>query len=98
MRGDIQLQEYLPDDRQKLLKLARSRNTAQKVVLRAWIILKAMEGKAKHRIANELGTSRSTVYLWMRRYREGGVPTLLKDAPRSGRIPSITEEKEKEQL
>lgn len=95
MKRDIPLKEYQVGDQQELLKLARGRNTAQKVVLRAWIVLKAMEGKAKYGMANELGISRSTVYLWIGRYTEGGVPSLLKDAPRSGRIPSITEGKEK---
>jgi len=89
------LLEYQPNDQQELLKLVRGRNTAQKIVLRAWIILKAMEDKTRRRIANEMGISRSTVYLWVGRYREGGVPALLKDAPRPGRIPSITGQKEK---
>jgi transposase len=31
----------------------------------------------------------------MQRYKEGGIPNLLKDAPRPGRIPSLSEEKEK---
>ena len=95
MKRERALLEYQPNDQQELLKLVRGRNTAQKIVLRAWIILKAMEDKTRRRIANEMGISRSTVYLWVGRYREGGVPALLKDAPRPGRIPSITGQKEK---
>ena len=95
MKRNRALPEYQPDDQQELLKLVRGRNTAQKIVLRAWIILKAMEDKTTRAIATEMGVSRSTVYLWIGRYRERGVPALLKDAPRPGRIPSITGQKEK---
>ena len=43
----------------------------------------------------ELGIARATVYLWIGKYRDGGIGSLLKDAPRPGRIPSITAEKER---
>ena len=95
MQKDISLGEYQKGDRGQLLKLARERNAAQKVVLRAKIVLKALEGNAKYTIARELGITRPTVYLWIKRYQEGGIPNVLKDAPRPGRIPSLSEEKEK---
>src|SRR4030042_3527570 len=85
---------YLAQDKEKLLRLTRGRNTLQKVVLRANIILKIMEGLQKKRIAEQLGTTRPTVYLWINRYEKGGIEGLLKDASRSGRKPIITEEKE----
>lgn len=88
----------LPDgelDRQKLERLVNGRNTAQKVVLRARIILKMMEGIPKKRIAQELDTSRPTVYRWIANYEKRGTEALLKDAPRSGRIPRMIEAKEK---
>lgn len=83
-------------DRQKLLGLARGRNTAQKVVLRAKIVLKLIEGVKKKHIAEQLGTSRPTVNLWIKRYETGGVEAILVDAPRPGRKPKTSEEKEKE--
>ena len=83
-------------DRQKLLRLARGRNTAQKVVLRAKIVLKMMEGLKKKHIAERLGTSRPTVNLWIKRYEKGGMEAILIDAPRPGRRPETTEEKEKD--
>ena len=88
--------EYQPGDREKLLSLTRGRNTAQKVVLRASIILQLLDGEKKLRIARKIGITRATVYLWGSRYGKGGVASLLKDAPRSGRIPSLSEKKEKE--
>src|SRR5208283_5291877 len=85
---------YTEQDRQELIRLSRGRNTAQKVVLRANIILKMTAGLQKQQIALELGTSRPTVDLWLKRYEKSGVVGLLKDASRSGRRPVITEEKE----
>ncbi len=55
-----------------------------------------MEGLSQEAIAEHLGTSRVTVGLWLKRYQNGGISALLKDASRSGRIPQLTEEKEKE--
>lgn len=82
-------------NREKLLRLSRGRNTAQKVVLRAKIVLKMMDGIKKKHIAEQLGTSRPTVNLWIQRYEQGGTEALLIDASRSGRTPKTSEEKEK---
>lgn len=73
----------------------RSRNTAQKVVLRAKIILKVIQGVKKKHIAEQLGTSRPTVNLWIKRFEKGGIEALLRDASRPARKPKIGEEKEK---
>ncbi len=95
MKKDIALVEYQKGDKEKLLRLIREKNAAQKYVLRAKIVLKALQGNNKNSIARELVSTRPTVYLWIRRYQEGGILNLLKDAPRPGRIPSLSEEKEK---
>ncbi len=87
---------HLQRDRQKLLRLARGRNTAQKIVLRAKIVLKVIEGLKKKHIAEQLDTSRPTVNLWVKRYVKGGIEAILVDAPRPGRKPKIPEEKEKD--
>lgn len=86
---------HTEEELRKVERLARSRNTAQKVVLRAKIVLNKMEGLKQEDIAEQLGTSRVSVGLWVKRYQEGGLGGLLKDAPRSGRIPKLSEEKEK---
>ena len=87
---------HLQRDRQKLLRLARGRNTAQKIVLRAKIVLKVIEGFKKKHIAEQLDTSRPTVNLWVKRYVKGGIEAILVDAPRPGRKPKTPEEKEKD--
>jgi transposase len=54
-----------------------------------------MEGLKKKHIAEQLGTSRPTVNLWIQRYEEGGTEALQIDASRPGRKPKRSEEKEK---
>jgi transposase len=54
-----------------------------------------MEGLKKKHIAEQLGTSRPTVNLWIQRYEEGGTEALLRDAARPGRKPKRSEGKEK---
>jgi transposase len=75
--------------RKRLEWLVNSGRTAQKVVLRARIVLMAGEGMPNHAIANELLTSRPTVLLWRQRFTDAGVPGLLQDAPRPGRKKRI---------
>ncbi len=69
------------------------RNTAQKVVWRARIILGAADGFANNALAKKLETSRPTILLWRRRFQEGGVDALLRDAPRPGRKKKISDRK-----
>lgn len=78
------------EDRALLDALVRGRNTPQKVALRARIILGAADGQSNAHLAHQLGTSRPTVLLWRQRYRQAGVPGLLKDAPRPGRRKRIS--------
>lgn len=85
-----------PEEKKVLIKLVKGRNTAQKVVLRAQIVLLYSEGKTQEEISVKLSTNRRTVGKWLRRYNQYGVESIIKDASRSGRIPTITEDKEKE--
>jgi transposase len=77
------------NQRKRLESLVNSGRTAQKIVLRARIVLMAGDGMPNHAIAYELRTSRPTVLLWRGRFSEGGVPGLLRDAPRPGRKKQI---------
>lgn len=79
------------DDGQKkrLRFLARSGKTPQKIAMRARIILRASEGLANNAIASQLGLSRPTVLLWRQRFKQFGVPGLLKDGKRTGRKKAI---------
>jgi transposase len=60
---------------------------------RAQIVLMAADGVLNKDIAQQLGTTRPTVQLWRQRFLALRLPGLQKDAPRPGRIPSITSEK-----
>jgi transposase len=76
-------------DRDLLEGLVRGRNTAQKVALRARIVLGAAEGSSNNRLAKQLGVTRPTILLWRRRYARAGITGLLRDAPRPGRRKRI---------
>ena len=82
-----------PKDKRRLQRLARNGNTPQKIVLRARIVLGAARGQSNNALAKALGTTRPTVLLWRRRYREAGVEGLLHDAPRPGRRRRISDKK-----
>jgi transposase len=80
------------NQRKRLQSLVKSGKTAQKVAMRARIVLLAAEGVANHAIAMRLGIGRPTVLLWRRRFVHAGVPGLLKDARRPGRKKAVAPE------
>jgi transposase len=80
-------------DREELERLVRDRNTAQKVVWRARIVLLAAEGLPAGAIAAAAGKSQLTVWRWRRRFLDKGVVGLLKDASRPPRRKPLTAEK-----
>lgn len=84
------------EQRDTLRRWVAARNTPQKVVFRARIVLLAATGAANRKIAQELGTSRPSVILWRRRFQEGGASALTEDAPGRGRKPTIAAVRVKE--
>jgi transposase len=83
-------------DRERLERLVQDRNTPQKVVWRARIVLLASEGLTAVAIAAAVGKSVLTVRRWRRRYLAAGVDGLLKDATRPPRRKPLTPEKVKQ--
>jgi transposase len=83
-------------DRERLQRLIRDRNTPQKVVWRARIVLLASDGLSATAIAAGAGKSVLTVRRWRRRYIAKGVDGLLKDATRPPRRKPLTVEKIKQ--
>jgi transposase len=83
-------------DRERLERLVRDRNTPQKVVWRARIVLLASDGLTAGAIAAAAGKSVLTVRRWRRRYMAKGVDGLLKDASRPSRVKPLTPEKVKQ--
>ena len=84
--------EVSDEDRAELERLARSPTTEQRVAMRARIVLLSGEGVGTGEIVERLGITTSTITLWRDRYEREGVRGLLKDAPRSGRRPTISKE------
>jgi len=84
-----------PQQQRTLEAWIGARNTPPKVVFRSRIVLKAAEGKANRRIAEELQTSRPTVILWRKRFAEGGATALTEEVAGRGRKPRISSEKVK---
>ena len=83
--GKIERIEVPAADRERLEGLVRDRNTPQKVVWRARIVLLSGEGIGAVAVADTVGKSVLTVRRWRRRYRDQGVEGLLKDATRPPR-------------
>jgi transposase len=77
-------------DRERLERLVRDRNTPQKVVWRARIVLLTSAGLTAEAIAAAVGKSLLTLRRWRRRYVAKGVEGLLKDATRPSRVKPLT--------
>jgi transposase len=83
-------------ERTELERLVRARNTPQKVVLRARIVLLSADLVPTSEIMARLHTTYPTITRWRRRYAERGVAGLCKDAARPGRKPRISAEQVRE--
>ncbi|HEY1386741.1 MAG TPA: IS630 family transposase [Dongiaceae bacterium] len=81
-----------PADRERMERLVRDRNSPQKVVWRARIVLLASAGMTAEAIAAAVGKSLLTVRRWRRRYAAAGVDGLLKDATRPSRVKPLSAE------
>src|SRR4029079_14143074 len=80
-------------DRERLERLVRDRNTPQKVVWRARIVLGAAARVEAGEIAGSVCERGLHVRRWRRRYVGKGVDGLLKDATRPPRRKPLTAEK-----
>lgn len=75
-------------DRRRLESIVADRNTAQKHVWRARIVLLTAEGLGTHAIMAATGMSKTTVWRWQERFAEAGVDGLLSDKTRPpGKAP-----------
>ena len=78
-----------PTDRRRLAALVKDRNTPQKHVWRAEIILLSAEGAGTVEIMRRTGKSKTCVWRWQERFAEEGVDGLLRDKTRPSRIPPL---------
>ena len=77
-----------PGDRVRLERLVSDRNTPQKHVWRARIVLLSGDRLGTMSIMRRVGKSKPTVWRWQARFLEEGVDGLLRDRDRgSGRPP-----------
>jgi transposase len=81
------------EEKAPLVAWAHGRSLPLRLVERARIIQMAADGVRSQDIARELGISRPTVQLWRERFLALRLEGLEKDAPRPGRIPSLSEKK-----
>lgn len=69
-------------DRRRLDALVADRNTPQKHVWRARIVLMSADGVGTHAIMAQTGTTKTTVCRWQARFMAEGVEGLLRDRTR----------------
>jgi putative transposase len=88
-KSTLKILKIRDGDRHELQQLINRHNTPQQIVLRAKIILMAMNGKSNREIARDLCVNRHTVSLWRNRWLETDGRELLpaqrlQDSERSG--------------
>jgi transposase len=79
-------------DRARLLTIATDRNSPQKHVWRARIVLLTAEGRGTAEIMRQAGVAKTAVWRWQERFMLAGVDGLLRDKTRPSRIPPLAPE------
>ena len=88
MRAGITVQ-VSEDDRLRLAAIVADRNSPQKHVWRARIVLMTADGVGTTTIMRQTGKSKVTVWRWQERFMAQGVDGLLRDKTRPSRIPRL---------
>ena len=78
-----------PEDRNRLNALAADRNTPQKHVWRARIVLLTGDSVGTNAIMAATGKSKTCVWRWQERFMKEGVGGLLRDKTRPPGIPAV---------
>ena len=84
--------EVSPADRERLAAIAVDRNSPQKHVWRARIVLLTGEGCGTAEIMREAGVAKTAVWRWQERFMQEGVDGLLRDKTRPSRIQPLAPE------
>jgi transposase len=84
-----------PAQRKTLEQHSRARSLPARLVERARIVLRAADGLQDRQIAEELNITPEKAARWRTRFLDGGILALQKDAPRPGRMRTITDTKVK---
>jgi transposase len=91
MRQGIRV-EVSAADRVRLEAVVADRNSPQKHVWRARIILLTAEGSGTVEIMRRTGKSKTAVWRWQERFMTAGVDGLLRDKTRPSRVPPLGRE------
>jgi transposase len=78
-----------PGDRKRLEAVIASRNSAQKHVWRARIVLLSADGVGTMEIQRQTGKAKPTIWRWQERFMTAGVDGLLHDKTRPSRKPPL---------
>ena len=78
-----------PADRERLSGSVKDRNSPQKHVWRAEIVLLSGDGLGTGEIMRRTGKSKTCVWRWQERFMQEGVDGLLRDKTRPSRIPPL---------
>jgi len=88
MRKDV-IVDANAADRARLEAVVANRNSPQKHVWRARIVLLTAEGLGTIEIMRRTGKSKTCVWRWQERFMAGGVDGLLHDKTRPSRVPPL---------
>jgi hypothetical protein len=78
-----------PADRSRLEAIVRERNSPQRHVLRAQIVLLTVDGEGTNAITRLLGKDKTVVWRRQARFMHQGVAGLTRDKTRPSRIPPL---------
>jgi transposase len=88
-RTDGPLVRVSAGERSELQRWARSRTQRHRTVVRSRIVLLASRGLTVPEVAAHVHVAPATVRLWIRRFQQGGVGALERDARGRGRRPGM---------
>jgi transposase len=91
MRKDVVV-DAKAADRARLEAVVANRNSPQKHVWRARIVLLTAEGLGTVEIMRRTGKSKTCVWRWQERFMAAGVDGLLRDKTRPSRVPPLSAE------
>src|SRR6478736_10176085 len=76
-------------DRAALKTIVANRNSPQKHVWRAKIVLLTADGRGTAEIMDITGKAKTVIWRWQERFREEGAAGLWRDKTRPSRIPPL---------
>ena len=81
--------EVTPADRARLQSIIRDRNSPQKHVWRARIIILTADGEGTTAVMRAVGKGKTVVWRWQERFMREGVEGLTRDKTRPSRLPPL---------